>query len=150
MEIIDLTKCENKEKWLIEIENSDWSAGKYLSNLFYNDTFYKTMGDDSKVLLLINDGKLISYCTYSQVDCIKPTEFSPWIGFVYTYPEFRGNGYIGLLFKEIEKIAKLENISKVYLATDHIGLYEKYGFVYLKNMDDVFGNVERVYYKTIV
>ena len=35
------------------------------------------------------------------------------------------------------------------LATDHIGFYEKYGFVYKENRPDTGGEDSRIYYKQL-
>lgn len=72
------------------------------------------------------------------------------MGFVYTFPEYRGHRYVGLLFKEIEQLAKEENISEVFISTNHIGLYEKYGCEYKTQMMDMDNELTRVYVKKIV
>ena len=33
---------------------------------------------------------MISFCTFAEHDDIPDTELTPWIGFVYTFPAFRG------------------------------------------------------------
>lgn len=45
---------------------------------------------------------------------IQPTVLTPWIGFVYTFPECRGHRHVGKLFQEIEKLAKAENVHDIY------------------------------------
>lgn len=107
------------------------------------------MGENARVLMLTEGEKLILFCTYSEKDDIQPTELTPWIGFVYTFPEYRGHHYVGKLFSEIEKIAKAENIQTIYISTDHIGLYEKYGFVFYQTMNDMRGELSRVYRKRL-
>lgn len=52
-------------------------------------------------------------------DDIQPTDLSPWMGFVYTFPEHRGHHYVGLLMDEVERLAKREGVSEVYISTDH-------------------------------
>ncbi len=59
----------------------------------------------------------------------------------------RGHRYVGLLFEEIERLAKEEQVSEVYISTNHIGLYEKYGCEYLTIMNDMDGEPSRVYVK---
>ena len=56
---------------------------------------------------------------------------------------------MGLLFQEIEAVAKDQNINKIFISTDHIGLYEKYGFEYIKQMESIYGGLSRVYVKHI-
>ncbi|MBQ6119351.1 MAG: GNAT family N-acetyltransferase, partial [Clostridia bacterium] len=77
------------------------------------------------------------------------TELTPWIGFVYTFPARRGHRYAGLLFAEAERLARAEGVDEVYLSTNHIGLYEKYGFTYKTMLTDPDGNPSRVYGKKI-
>lgn len=45
---------------------------------YYN--FKDTVGEKSKVLMLVNRDELISFCTYAELDDIQPTELTPWIG----------------------------------------------------------------------
>lgn len=53
------------------------------------------MGDTAIVPMLVNGDRLVSFCTFAPFDDIHPTEFTPWIGFVYTFPEYRGHHYVG-------------------------------------------------------
>ena len=107
------------------------------------------MGKKSKVLLLTDGEELISYCTYAEKDDIQPTELTPWMGFVYTFPEHRGHRYVGLLFDEIERLAKEDGIQEVYISTNHIGLYEKYDCEFRTELKDMDGELSRVYVKKI-
>ena len=63
-----------------------------------------------KVLLLTEDSKLISFCTYAGKDDIQPTELSPWVGFVYTFPEYRGHRYVGLLMAKYGNVIRKGNL----------------------------------------
>ena len=100
--------------------------------------------------MLLTDGdELISFCTYAEKDDIQPTDLTPWIGFVYTFPEHRGHRYVGKLFEEIEHIAKEDGTSEVFISTNHIGLYEKYGCEFKTLMNDTTGTPSRIYVKRI-
>ena len=149
MEVISFFDNDRQNHWLEEIKRSDWGAGAFLHELLSNGTFFQTVGEGSKVLLLIDGDELLSFCTYAQKDDIQPTELTPWMGFVYTFPEHRGHRYTGLLFEEIERIAKEEHTSEVYISTNHIGLYEKYGCDYRTQMSDMDGELSRIYVKKI-
>lgn len=147
MEVISFHDSDRHEHWLEEIKRSDWKAGAFLYELLCQDKFFEAVGEGSKVLLLTDGDELISYCTYARWDDIQPTELTPWIGFVYTFPEHRGHRYAGLLFKEIERLAREEEVSEVYISTNHEGLYEKYGCEFRAMMNDMDGNPSRVYVK---
>ncbi len=92
MEVIDYFSCHSPAHWLSQIQKSDWSAGQYLYKLLCENKFKFIFGETSKVLLLANGNKLVSFCTYAEIDDIQPTDLTPWIGFVYTFPAYRKQG----------------------------------------------------------
>ena len=145
MNVIHFFESDDQAHWISEIEKSDWSAGAFLARLLREGTFFRTVGPRSRVLLLADGDELISYCTYAERDDIQPTELTPWVGFVYTFPAHRGRRCAGLLFREVRRLAEAEHVSAVYLSTNHVGLYEKYGFEYLTQMTDIEGNPSRIY-----
>ncbi len=149
MRVIDYFDCDNPEYWLCQIGKSDWGAGQFLYNLLSENKFKNVVGENSKVLMLTNENELVSFCTYAEKDDIQPTELTPWIGFVYTFPEYRGHRYVGYLFQEIEKLAKAENVQDIFISTNHIGLYEKYGCEFYQMMNDMNGEPSRVYRKHV-
>ena len=149
MEVISFYDSGRQEHWLEEIKRSDWGAGAFLHELLSKGKFFEAVGEGSRVLLLTNGDELISYCTYARWDDIQPTELTPWVGFIYTFPEHRGHRHAGLLFQEIERLAREDQVPEVYISTNHVGLYEKYGCDFLTMMKDMDGNPSRVYVKRI-
>ncbi len=150
MEIVNYFESDKKEYWLKQIKKSEWAAGQLLYELLSNNSFFEATGKESKVFLLIEGDELISYCTYAEKDDIQPTELTPWIGFVYTFPKYRGHRYIGILFEEIERKARADKVSEIYISTGHEGLYEKYGYEFFTMMNDMGGEPSRVYRKNII
>lgn len=100
--------------------------------------------------MLVDGEELVSFCTYAEKDDIPSTTLTPWIGFVYTFPQYRGHCCMGMLLDEIEKQAKNENVPAIYISTNHIGLYEKYGYSFYQMMKDMEGEPSRVYRKELV
>ena len=149
MRVVNYFDSDNKEHWLNEIRKGDWSAAAFLYELLNKESFFDTVGENSKVLLLTDGDELISFCTYAEKDDIQPTELTPWIGFVYTFPKHRGHHYVSLLMEEAERLAMEDGISEVYISTNHIGLYEKYGCEFKTEMKDMNGELSRVYVKKI-
>ena len=149
MQVLDYFESARQPYWLEQIGKSDWGAGAYLHELLSNGTFFDAVGEHSKVLLLVEDKALISFCTYAEKDDIQPTELTPWVGFVYTFPQYRGHRYIGKLFERIEELAKEGQTRQVYISTNHMGLYEKYGCEFFKEMKDMDGELSMVYRKSI-
>ncbi len=107
-------------------------AGQYLYELLKNQKLKQLVGENTKVLMLVDGEKLVSFCTFAEKDDIQPTDLSPWIGWVYTFPDYRGNRYVGKLLSHAETLAKYAAIKSIYISTNHDGLYEKYGYSFLK------------------
>ena len=149
MKVIRFFESDRQAHWLRQIAKCDWRAGVFLHDLLQSGTFFDAVGDGSKVLLLTDGDRLVSFCTYAKWDDIQPTELSPWMGFVYTFPMYRGHRYVRYLFEEIERLAKEAQVRAVYISTNHVGLYEKYGCVFFTRLRDNAGEWSNIYVKEI-
>ena len=138
----------DKDYWLSKISQSDWLAAQFLHYLIKENKVHELLGL-AKVLLLVKEEELLSFCTLAEKDDIKNTTLSPWIGFVYTFPQYRGNRYMGLLIDEATKLAKMNGYKSIYISTNEIGLYEKYGFKFYQILKDLEDKDSRVYIKQI-
>ena len=145
MDIIEYFSTDNKEYWLSKIKESDWEAGQFLYELLKSQKLKEYVGENTKVLMLVDGENLISFCTFAEKDDIQPTELTPWIGWVYTFPHYRGHRYIGKLLSYAEALAKTDGINSIYISTNHNGLYEKYGYEFFEMMKDMHGEDSRVY-----
>lgn len=145
MKVVEYYAIGNQEYWLNEIKRSDWRAGQYLYELLRKDQLKELCGDRTKVLLLTEGKQLISFCTYAEQDDIRDPSLTPWVGFVYTFPEFRGNRYMGILLEWAYTLAKADGYAHIHISTGETGLYEKYGYYFWKIMKDISGEDSRVY-----
>lgn len=149
MKIIEYFTAQDKEYWLKEIKKSDWGAGQFLHQLLSENRLREMCGERTVVYLLVEDRKLVSFCTLAEQDDVRNPEYTPWIGFVYTFPDYRGHRYVGRLIKLAEEQAKAEGNECIYISTGETGLYEKYGYDFYKIMKDMNGEDSRVYRKAI-
>ena len=150
MEIIDFYASDNKDHWLYKINKTYWRAGKYLYELLRDQKLKELCGEWAKVLLLVDDERLISFCTYAEQDDVREPSLTPWVGFVYTFPEYREKRRVGKLLEYAYKLAKNDGHKHIYISTGKTGLYEKYGYHFWKIMKDVHGEDSRVYKTNIV
>ena len=133
MEIQFFEDTDRRELWLAQMENCSWRAGRYLYTLLKEDRFQKQYGETSRVLLLTDGEKLVSFCTYAERDEIPDTELKPWMGFVYTDPEYRGRGFGRTICRALLAEAAGTGIGHAYLQvvqsnTPAMRLYESLGF----------------------
>lgn len=60
----------------------------------------------------------------------------PWLANVYLDPACRGMGYGRILLSSVKENAKqLGGFSELFLYTTHTGLYEKYGWAFMEEID---------------
>ena len=149
MEFLEYFSSENKEHWLSKIEGCDWDAGKYLAYLLKTNGLSNLVGEGSRVLMLTDGDELVSFCTLAKYDDVQPTELTPWSGWIYTFPAYRGRRLAGKLLEYAENLAKKDGAVALHISTNHDGLYEKYGYKFLKYEKDVEGEDTKVYIKRL-
>ena len=145
MEIVEFYTCDNQNHWSNEIKRSEWDAGQFLYELLRDNSLKELCGERTKVFLLTDGDKLVSFCTYAEQDDIREPSLTPWVGFVYTFPAYRGNRYMGRLLERVYEQANKDKYEYLYISTGEVGLYEKYGYSFWKIMKDMHGEDSRVY-----
>lgn len=145
MVIIDYENTVNPGWWLNRISQCDWTAGQYLHQILEEGRFHELCGERAKLLILTDGTKIASFCTYAERDDIPDTELTPWMGFVYTAPEYRGRRLMGRLIAEVKALAREDGYDRLWISTGAEGLYEKYGAVFDRTMKDRQGHDSRVY-----
>ena len=149
MKFLEYFSSENKEHWLSKIEGCDWDAGKYLAYLLKTNGLFDLVGEGSRGLMLTDGDELISFCTLAKYDDVQPTELTPWSGWIYTFPAYRGRRLAGKLLEYAENLARKDGAVALHISTNHDGLYEKYGYEFLKYEKDVEGEDTKVYIKRL-
>ncbi len=96
-------------------------------------------------LLLSEQEEIIGCAGLITNDFISRMDLYPWVCAVYIENEYRGNAYGKLLLDKAKEDANEAGFSNLYLCTDHIGYYEKYGFNYLADGYHPWGDSSRIY-----
>lgn len=152
MEILNFFDSDDQQHWLAEIRKGDWGAAKFLAELLEKGSFMETLCEpenNGRLFLLTEGERLLSFLTLTRQDCVRDLTKMPWIGFVYTFPEYRGQGCCRRLMAYAEKEAAKLGYNEVYVATDHEDLYEHMGYTYIGSVTDVYNEESRVYQKKI-
>lgn len=96
-------------------------------------------------LVLLNNDILIGFISIFPTDGDEKKDLSPWYATMYVKKEFRGKGYSKILNNAIIEEAKKRGFKKLYLKTNLINYYEKFGAIFL----DTLNNGEKLYYFSI-
>ena len=93
-------------------------------------------------LILLDDDSLIGFISIFSIDGEERQDLTPWYATMYVKEEYRGNGYSKILNDAILKEAKDRGFNKIYLKTDLVNYYEKFGAKYIEDL----ANGEKLYY----
>ena len=140
---------DKKQDALNKLAFCDWDAGLYLRDCIINDDICRCFGSFCDVLLLYDGEQIASFCTYAEIDEIDDDTKKPWIGFVYTFPQFRGRRCAGRLIEFAEEKAIADGFNKIYISSEEKGLYEKYGYRFLENARSVHGYDTQIFVKEL-
>lgn len=138
-EIAELTQKEWGSKTNSE-EDFEAKINKKISkiiNNFNNPLYCK--------LLLLDGDILIGFISIFPTDGDERKDLSPWYATMYVKEQFRGKGYSKILNNAILEEAKKRGFKKLYLKTDLINYYEKFGAIFLATLN----NGEKLYYFSI-
>lgn len=97
---------------------------------------------------LFLDNKIIGMYQFTYEDLSVRPDIYPWLANVYINEEYRKQGYGRKLLENVKKTAqKSVNFEELFLYTEHIGLYEKFDWTYVCDIDTYKeeSRIERLY-----
>ena len=80
------------------------------------------------------DGEIAGYYQLGMYDLTARPDVYPWLMNIYVDEKFRGRGVCSAFLKKVTEQAKALKIKKLYLYTEHTGLYEKFGWKFLEEV----------------
>lgn len=93
---------------------------------------------------VVEDEKVVGFCTITKTDYIPNCTYTPWIGFVFVDEKYRGNRVSEKMIKKVFEYAKSKGFEKIYIATGEDNLYEKYGFVQVDTLKSYGNTLETI------
>lgn len=93
--------------------------------------------------------RIVGMVTIMKSDYYPLPEIYPWISTLFVSEEYRGNKISGKLIDYANDYAKSSGFNKTYIPTEYVGLYEKYGYSYVKDIVNYGNGVDRLYAKEL-
>ena len=93
------------------------------------------------------DGCIVGMVTIMKTDYYPLPEIYPWISTLFVSEEYRGRRISEKLIDFANEYAKGLGFDKTYIPSNHVGLYEKYGYRYVKDIVNYGGDTDRLYAK---
>lgn len=95
------------------------------------------------------DDRIAGMATIARSDYYPLPEIFPWISTIFVSEEYRGRRISEKLIDFANGYAKKLGFDKTYIPTGYEGLYEKYGYRYIKDIVNYGNGVDRLYVKDI-
>ncbi len=146
MKIISVRECPEYKDRIIEYFQKTWGTENTMK--VYEDCISNSLGTASPLpqwYIMVHDNETIGCAGLITNDFISRMDLYPWICAVFIEEKHRGNAYGELLLSRAKEDARKGGFAYVYLCTDHIGYYEKYGFEYIGNGYHPWGDRSRIY-----
>ncbi|MBR3720876.1 MAG: GNAT family N-acetyltransferase [Clostridia bacterium] len=93
-------------------------------------------------LILLDGDTLVGFISIFEHDGDERLDLKPWYATMFVKKEYRGNGYSKILNDAILAEAKGRGFSKLYLKSDLVNYYEKFGAQYIEDLS----NGEKLYF----
>lgn len=94
------------------------------------------------ILGLIENNSIMGFISLFKYDGDERHDLTPWYATMYVKKEYRNKGYSKLLNDAILKEAVKLGYNRIYLKSDLINYYEKFGAKYIEKLN----NGENLYY----
>ncbi|MBQ9765107.1 MAG: GNAT family N-acetyltransferase [Lachnospiraceae bacterium] len=137
---------ELADKLVRFVENFSWEDVKehtlqVLRNWEFSD--WETM-----FVALVNN-QIVGMASIAKTDYYPIPEICPWISCIFVDEGYRGHRISERLIEAANEYAKLVGFEKTYIPSEHIGLYEKYGYHYVKDIVNYGNGIDRLYVKQL-
>lgn len=120
-------------------------AGKHLADMLRENRFQEW----ESVFAAISDDEIIGYCTFLKTDYYPENRYSPWISTIFVDEKHRGNRVSQRMIETVIEYAKTQHFLRVYIPSDMVGFYEKYGFIKIDELMNYGGDIDSIFAKDI-
>lgn len=97
-----------------------------------------------------SDEKIIGMISILKEDYYPLPGISPWLSSIFVSENYRGQGICGQMIEYVNAYAREQGFQKTYIPSIHTGLYEKYGYVYLRDIVNYGGGTDRLYVRELL
>ena len=97
----------------------------------------------------MQDDRIIGMATIMKTDYYPLPEICPWISTIFVSEEYRGKRISEQLIDYANRYAKQFGFKRTYIPSGHVGLYERFGYRFLKDITNYGGDTDHLYVKEI-
>ena len=145
MMIIKVDRDTELAKMLLSfVENCSWDGVKdHIADMLRSWTF----SDWETMFAAIADGKIVGMASVMKTDYYPLAEIYPWVSCVFVSEDSRGQKISGELIEYANRYLKENGFGRSYIPAEFFGLYEHYGYRYLKDIVNYDGGTDHLFVK---
>ena len=150
IDAIEIRKVDKDTKLLNKlldfVGNFSWEDVKEHTLLMINNWVFT---DWETMFVAMIDEQIVGMASIMKTDYYPLPEIYPWISSVFVTEEYRGHRISGKMIDFANKYAKENGFDRTYIPSEHVGLYEKYGYQYVKDIVNYGNGIDRLYIKEL-
>ncbi len=146
MEVVSLRARPDLLETFIRWFQQKWADQN--SKMVYRDCMEHCVGSPSPLpqwYLLREEERILGGAGLIINDFISRGDLWPWLCALYIERDARGRGLGGRMIEHLCREAANLGFDRLYLCTDHVGYYERYGFSHMGTGYHPWGESSRIY-----
>ena len=134
------------EELLRFVENCSWDEAKdHIARNIREWAFT----DWETMFAAIRDGKIVGMASVMKTDYYPLPEVFPWVSCIFVSEEYRGQRISGELIACANRYLMEQGFDRSYIPSEFTGLYEHYGYRYVRDIVNYGGGIDRLYVKEL-
>ncbi len=128
------------------VEKCSWTDAKeHITEMIraWKFTDWETM------FVAIHDGKIVGMASVMKTDYYPLPNIYPWVSCIFVSEEYRGRKISGELIAYANQYLKRHGFSRSYIPSEFFGLYERYGYSYLRDIVNYGGGTDHLFVKEL-
>ena len=128
------------------VEKCSWNEAKeHIAEMIraWKFTDWETM------FAAIHDGKIVGMASVMKTDYYPLPDIHPWVSCIFVSEEYRGRKISGELIAYANQYLKKHGFSRSYIPSEFFGLYERYGYSYLRDIVNYDGGTDHLFVKEL-
>ena len=137
---------ELADRLLAYVEGCSWDEVKgHVAEMIRSWAF----SDWETMFAAVRDGKIVGMVSVLKTDYYPLPDIFPWVSCVFVSEEYRGQKISGELIDCANRYLKQNGFSRSYIPAGCFGLYEHYGYTYLKDIVNYGGGTDHLFVKDL-
>ena len=135
---------ELADRFLDYVEGCSWVEVKqHVAQMIRSWAF----SDWETMFAAILDGKIVGMAAVLKTDYYPLPDVFPWVSCIFVSEEYRGQKISGDLIAYANQYLKKNGFNRSYIPSEFLGLYEQYGYTYLKDIVNYGGGTDHLFVK---